>query len=95
MNYEDKYILLDTLERDFRFEVAGLSSSLLRDKSANIEVFNLANKGSPEKIYQFDEVIGGRFTTSNYPNRFFLLLLTNSTLILKITILSCNSYGTR
>ena len=34
-------------------------------KSANIEVFNLANKGSPKKIYQFDEVIGGRFTTSN------------------------------
>ena len=49
-------------------------------KCANIEVFNLTNKGSPEKIYQFDEVIGGRFTTSNYPNRFFLLLLTNTTL---------------
>ena len=46
----------------------------LAASSANIEVFNLANKGRPETIYSFDEVVGCKFATSNHLNRFLSLL---------------------
>ena len=44
-------------------------------ESANIEVFDLANKGRAEKIYSFDEVIGCKYTILNYSNSFTTNLL--------------------
>ena len=41
-------------------------------KCANIEVFNLGNKGRPRKIYSFDEVIGCMFASSIIIKDFFI-----------------------
>ena len=41
-------------------------------KCANIEVFNVANKDRPEKIYSFEEVIGCKLATLNHSSKYFL-----------------------
>ena len=88
MNYEGFTEHLDTCERDFRHEVTDLSSSLLLHDSANIEVFNLANKGRPETIYLFDEVTGCKFTTSNHRSK----LLSSPITLFNIDIKNSNFY---
>ena len=92
VNYEDLYNNSWTHVKEISGTKLLISLHHNCSKSANIEVFNLVNKGRSKKIYSLSEIIGCKFFTKN---KLLSSLLTYSTVKLRIIITYCNRYGNR
>ena len=73
MNYEDSHRCSHLKEIPGSKLLISLQHSL--SSCANIEVFSVANKGRPEKIYSFEEVIGCKLATLDHSNKYFLTVV--------------------